>query len=133
MKGYSLADDFIDAVCERALLAALQHAPALYWELLDTLPPAAFAVERETWEAVAAAIESEAPTCVPDDWEPASEPHASAARLADLFQRRLLAEAQERLAWALHDPTVPASALATLLEEEAAGVQAAIRETASGR
>ena len=45
----------------------------------------------------------------------------------------MLAGAQERLAAALHDDTRPASELASLLEEEAAGVQAAIRETASGR
>lgn len=133
MKGYNLSDEFIDAASERATLAAIAREPALYWELLDTLPPGAFAAEPATWEAVAAAIESETPATVPDDWTPASDPRQSAALLADLFQRRLLASAQERLALALHDPDVPASELATLLEEEAAGVQAAIRATASGR
>lgn len=133
MKGYNLSDDFVDAELERATLAAIAQAPALYWELLDTLPAGAFAAEPETWEAIAAAIEAEAPARVPDGWKPASDPHACAQRLADLFQRRLLAEAQERLAQALHNPDVPASELATMLETEAASVQAAIRETASGR
>ena len=133
MRAYRLADDFIDSECERAILAALAHSPALYWELLDTLPAGAFAAERETWERVAAAIEAEQPASVPADWPPAHDPQASATRLADLFQRRLLADAQERLAQALHNETIPAAELAAMLEEEAAGAQAAIRETASGR
>lgn len=133
MKGYNLSDDFVDDDLERATLAAIAQAPTLYWELLDTLPAGAFVAEPETWEAVAAAIEAEERASVPDGWKPASDPQASAQRLADLFQRRLLAEAQERLAQALHDPDVPASELATMLETEAASVQAAIRETASGR
>ena len=133
MKSYNLSDDFIDADLERATLAAIAQAPALYWELLDTLPAGAFVAEPETWDAVAKAIEAEVRASVPDDWKPASDPQASAQCLADLFQRRLLAGAQERLALALHDRNVPASELATMLEAEAASVQAAIRETASGR
>jgi replicative DNA helicase len=133
VKGYNLSDDFVDADLERATLAAVAQAPALYWELLDTLPAGAFVAEPETWSSVAKAIEAEERASVPGDWKPASDPQASAQLLADLFQRRLLAEAQERLALALHDRNVPASELATMLEAEAASVQAAIRETASGR
>lgn len=133
MKTYHLADDFVDVEAERGTLAAIATTPALYWELLDTLPAGAFTVEAETWGAVAQAIEAEMPAPVPADWAPAGNPQASARRLADLFQRRLLAGAQERLALALHDFETPASELATLLETEAASVQAALRETASGR
>ncbi len=133
MKGYNLSDEFVDLDLERAILAAIVRAPALYWELLDTLPAGAFVAEPDTWEAVARAIEAEARASVPDDWAPASDPQAGAQTLADLFQRRLLAAAQERLALALHDRGVPASELATLLETEAANVHAAIRATASGR
>ena len=59
MKAYSLIDDFIDTAEERALMAAIAGAPALYWELLDTLPTEAFAAEPEAWGALAAAIEAE--------------------------------------------------------------------------
>ena len=51
----------------------------------------------------------------------------------DLHQRRLLAAAQERLAQALFDETTPATDIATLLEEEALRVQAALRDTTAGR
>lgn len=133
MKSYNLGDEFIDSELERGIIAAVAREPALYWELLDTLPAGAFTAELETWEAIAQAIEAETAPTVPDEWKPAGDADASARRLADLYQRRLLAGAQERLAMALHDFELPASELATLLEEEAAGVQAAIRETASGR
>lgn len=133
MKGYRLADEFVDSELERSVIAAVARTPSLYWELLDTLPAGAFAAEPETWERVARAIETETTPELPDEWEPASDAQASAQRLADCFQRRLLADAQERLAKALHDDATPASRLATMLEEEAAGVQAAIRETSSGR
>lgn len=133
MKAYNLADEFVDGELERGIIAAVSSSPALYWELLDTLPPGAFVVEPEAWEAVAAAIEHETPASAPDGWSAAPDPQESAARLADLYQRRLLADAQERLAQALHDPGTPAARLASMLEEEAASVQAAIRETASGR
>jgi replicative DNA helicase len=133
MKGYRLADEFVDIELERAVIAAIARSPSLYWELLDTLPAGAFAAEPETWERVARAIETETPPELPGEWAPGSDAQGDAQRLADLFQRRLLADAQERLAQALHDANTPASRLATMLEEEAAGVQAAIRETASGR
>lgn len=133
MKGYRLADEFVESELERSVIAAVARTPSLYWELLDTLPAGAFAAEPETWERVARAIETETTPELPDEWEPASDAQASAQRLADCFQRRLLADAQERLAQALHDESIPASRLATMLEEEAAGVQAAIRETSAGR
>ena len=66
---------------------------------------------------------------VPTDWLPAPDPHATARRLRDLHQRRLLAAAQERLAQALFDETTPATDIVTLLEEEALRVQAALRNT----
>jgi len=50
-----------------------------------------------------------------------------------LYQRRLLAAAQERLAQALFDETTPATDIVTLLEEESLRVQAALRNTTAGR
>ena len=61
------------------------------------------------------------------------DPHATARRLVDLHQRRLLAAAQERLAQALFDETTAATDIVTLLEEEALRVQAALRNNTADR
>lgn len=133
MQPYHLQDEFRDATAERQLLAALAHHPTLYFTLLDTVPTDVFTDTQEVWQRLAVAVETGQPLTVPADWAPASDPHATAQHLADLHQRRLLAAAQERLAAALFDPTIPASTLAALLEAEALRVQTAIRETAAGR
>jgi replicative DNA helicase len=133
MQTYHLQDEFRDATAERQLLAALAHQPTLYFTLLDTLPTGSFTDTQEVWQRLAVALETGQPPMVSPDWTPAPDPHATAQHLADLHQRRLLAAAQERLAAALFDPTIPASTLAALLEAEALQVQTAIRETAAGR
>jgi replicative DNA helicase len=70
---------------------------------------------------------------VPAAWVPTPDPRATAGRLVDLHQRRLLAAAQERLAQALFDETTPAADILTVLEEEALRVQTALRGTTAGR
>jgi replicative DNA helicase len=106
--------------------------PALYWELLDLLPAGAFADAEaaEAWEQLAAAVEAEKTPEAPP-WAPAADPRATARAVADKLQRRILAEALERLAAGLYSET-PAAELAAVLEEEAARAQAAIRETQAG-
>jgi replicative DNA helicase len=133
MQRYHLADDFTDVLAEQALLASLTRTPTLYWELLELLTPDVFSQEADTWRAVALALETAQSPSVPADWSPAPDPHTTARRLVDLHQRRLLAAAQERLAQALFDDTTPATAIATLLEEEALRVQAALRSAETGR
>ena len=133
MHRYHLKDEFTDVVMERALIAALANEPALYFELHDILSPDAFTDTEGIWQQLTLAIETGQPPSIPPDWRPTSDPHTTARRLADLYQRRLLAATQERLAQALFDETIPAATLATLLEEEALRVQAAMRETAAGR
>ncbi len=135
MKTYNLGDRFREPDLERGVIAALAHDPSLYWELLDTLAPGTFSVEPAAWETLSGRLErDEAPgDAAPDDWTASTDPEADAGKLADLYQRRLLAEAQERLAAALADPNVSGAELARQLEEEGAKVQAAIRELESGR
>jgi replicative DNA helicase len=133
MQRFDLADDFIDPAAERALIAAVAQQPDLYWELLDRLPARAFAVEAEAWARVSTAIEAEQSTPVPDGWTPAADAAAGACHLADLCQRRWLAEAQERLGHALYDLDRPAAEIATLFEEELIRIQAAQRETQATR
>jgi replicative DNA helicase len=133
MQSYHLTDEFTDSEAEQAILASLTHSPGLYWDVLDLLTPEVFSQETATWHALTLALETGQPPSVPADWVPASDPHATARRLVDLHQRRLLAAAQERLAQALFDDSVPATDIATLLEEEALRVQAALRDTTAGR
>jgi replicative DNA helicase len=132
MQSYHLTDEFSDPAAEQALLASLTYSPGLYWELLDLLTSEAFTTEADTWRALARALETGQPPSMPVDWFPAPDPHATAQRLVDLHQRRLLAATQERLAQALFDETTPAKDIVTLLEEEALRVQAALRNTTAG-
>ena len=133
MQTYHLTDEFTDVAAEQALLACLAHTPTLYWELLDCLSPELFPVEAATWQRVAQALDLEQRPTLPADWLPAVNPHATAQRLRELHQRRLLAATQERLAQALFDDTVPTTQIAALLEEEALRVQTALRSTEAGR
>ena len=133
MQSYHLTDEFTDIEAEQALLASLMQSPGLYWDLLDLLTPEVFSHETPTWQALALALETGQPPSLPADWLPASDPHATAHRLVDLYQRRLLAVAQERLAQALFDETTPAPDIVALLEEEALRIQAALRDTTAGR
>jgi len=133
MHTYHLQDEFTDCSAEQSLLASLAAAPARYWELLDVLTPDLFPTTQATWQPLAQALEAAQAPRVPAEWPPAPDPHATAQRLVDLHQRRLLAAAQERLAQALFDATVPAAEIATLLEEEALRVQTALRSAEAGR
>jgi replicative DNA helicase len=133
MQSYHLTDEFTDIEAEQALLASLTQSPGLYWDLLDLLTSEVFSHETPTWQALALALETGQSPSLPADWLPASDPHATAHRLVDLHQRRLLAVAQERLAQALFDETTPAPDIVALLEEEALRIQAALRDTTAGR
>src|SRR5215467_376710 len=133
MQSYHLTDEFTDIEAEQALLASLIQSPGLYWDLLDLLTPEVFSHETPTWQALALTLETGQSPSLPADWLPASDPHATAHRLVDLHQRRLLAVAQERLAQALFDETTPAPDIVALLEEEALRIQAALRDTTAGR
>ena len=133
MQTYHLADEFTDTPAEQALLASLAAAPARYWELGDALTADLFPTEAATWQALVLVLDAGHPAAVPADWRPAPDPHATAQRLLDLHQRRLLAQTQERLAQALFDEATPATDIATLLEEEALRVQTALRSADAGR
>src|SRR5690242_10404776 len=133
MHTYHLQDEFTDSSAERSLLAALAGHPELYGELCDVLIPDLFASTPDLWQPLVVAMETTQCPHVPTDWLPAPDPHATAQRLVDLHQRRLLATAQERLAQALFDETTPATDIITLLEEEALRVQAVLRNNTADR
>jgi len=98
MQSYHLTDEFTDILAEQALLASLAHSPTLYWDLVDLLMSEVFTKEVDTWQAFVLALETGQSPRVPADWTAAPDPHATARRLVDLHQRRLLTAAQERLA-----------------------------------
>lgn len=132
-KSFHLADEFTDLETERGLIAAITVSPELYFQLVDLLPRGTFPHEAEAWDKLSAAVEAEQPPG-PCGWTPAPDPAAAAARLADLFQRRLMVEAWERrIAPALYDLARPAGEVISLLETETAGVQAAVREFSAGQ
>lgn len=136
MNSFQLVDEFNDLETERGVIAAIAAKPDLYWELLDFLPAEAFSAEQAAWQNLSQAIETEQPVASSvtglADWTAAPDPKAAAQRLADLYQRRLLAGLQENLAAALYSAR-PAPELLSLLDEEVARVQSAVRETHSGK
>ena len=133
MQTFNLRDEWTSLETERALVAAVSQDPALYWELLDSLPAGVFAFDEtgEAWALVAEAIEAERKPTAPE-WTPASNPQEAAGRLADLLQRRLLAEAMETVAGNLNSER-PAAEVLTEAEEAIARAQAAIRATQAGK
>jgi replicative DNA helicase len=133
MQTYHLADEFTDPAAEQALLARLGATPTHYWELAGALTVDLFPTETATWQTLTTALDAGHPATVPADWLPAPDPPATAQRLRDLHQRRLLAAVQERLAQALFDDATSAPEIATLLEEEALRVQTALRSADAGR
>lgn len=131
IQAYHLAHEFMDLEAERSMLASLVHNTQLYWQHLDLLDDS-FAMEREAWETLRNAITEERSCKVAEDWSCASDPVATARRLADLRQKRLLADLQERMALALRSEQ-SAPELLAMLEEEVARTQQAVRETSTGK
>ena len=134
MQTFNLRDEWTSLETEQALIAAIAQDPALYWELLDTLPADVFAFDEtgDAWREIATAIEAEKAPALSSEWAPASDPQAAARRLADLLQRRLLAQAMETVASELYGER-PAAEVLTGAEEAIARAQAAIRATQAGK
>ncbi len=133
IRTFNLADEFIDAAAEQSLLASLVQHQDLYWDVVDWLPAGAFMQESAVWDAIGAGVETSTNVVVPNTWTPAPDPQATARRLSDLYQRRLLAGAQQRLATALYSEEHSAVQVARMLEDEAAAIQNAVQEAQSGQ
>jgi replicative DNA helicase len=125
-KDLSLAQDFTDSAGERALLAAIAADPSLYWELQGSLPADAFLHEASVWKQLLQAIETDQPG-PRIEGAGTSQPHGLAARLADLTQRRMLADLQESLGRALYSET-SAQTILTMLEERTAQARLLLQE-----
>lgn len=130
LQTYHLADEFADREAERAVLASLVHTPRLYWEHVDLLSDA-FLLEKEAWGALSAAICEEKIPSLPEAWPCAPDLAAMVQRLAELAQRRALADLQERMARELHSPRSSVEVL-EMFEEELARTRTRLGESRSG-
>lgn len=129
---YELADEYTSPGAERSLLTRLCQNPNLYWEL--DLAPEVFAEHAEDYQALSAAVEAEAGVPdPPEDWPEATDPHAVAAELTDLWQRRQLAELNEDLARRTATESEDAAAILEDVEEQAATIRGALQSDAAGR
>ena len=90
MHTYHLQDEFTDSSAERGLLAALAGHPQLYDELCDVLISDLFVSTQDTWQPLVVAMDAAQCPCVPTEWLPAPDPHATVHRLVDLQEAALV-------------------------------------------
>jgi len=130
---FTLAEAFTDPKLERSLLAAIAANPEVYWEVLDLLPPEALTETRQVYEQLGEAIVKNDPLPEIDvDEKEAPDPVAAARELADLYQRRLLAESAQKFMDGLYDK-IPVDELINVLETGLVRAQQAVREVQAGR
>ncbi|KAF0250412.1 MAG: hypothetical protein FD167_191 [bacterium] len=131
MKEFRLSHEFVDKTAEQELIKAISLDSKVYWQICDLLCLETFVAEKETWQYLLNKIEAEEQIIVPDSWTASQDPETTAKHLLDLFQRRLLAELQERLATLLYGKQ-QASDIISFLEDEATKIQVAIKDTQPG-
>lgn len=129
---YSIADAFKDEEAERGLLAAIAANPEIYFRVIDMAPPEVWTEHAAAFEAMVAAIEKGEPVTNPG-WEPVSDPEAAARKLANLYQKRLLASLLEGVSDQLHNTEEPAANLIAELENGVSSIHQAIRELRAGQ
>ncbi|MDI6791049.1 MAG: DnaB-like helicase C-terminal domain-containing protein [Thermodesulfobacteriota bacterium] len=132
---FSFADQFIDPRLEWSLLAAMVADPNVYWETLDSLPPGVLMVGQAAYDIIAAAVEAEKPIPPFDNLKevsPAPDPSTAAKELANLYQKRHLAQMVQVLADKLRGES-KAEELIAQTESELTQIQTAIREMRSGQ
>ena len=130
-KKYNLANEFINADLEKALLAAMASQPELYWEIVDLVPAEVWTEEKATFLQFVSAISEQKPFPAVEG-EVASDPLGVAHELAELYQKRLLAELAQTFLGDLRGET-PSGGLITSLEQNLAKVQQAVKELEAGR
>jgi replicative DNA helicase len=130
MRTFDLSDDFILEQLERELLAAVIARPELYWEVEDLLTADAFGVHGQEWQRIGQAVRS-GESVEGESWgEPAANGLATAHRIADLYRHRMVAEAQQKIAAALYDPSEDGEALIARFEDEANNLKTRVRKIA---
>jgi len=132
---FSFAGQFVNPDLEWALLAAIISDPPKYWETLDSLPPGVLTVGQAAYEIIAAAVEAEKPIPPIDTLNtvsPTPDPSLAARELANLYQKRLLAQMIQPFTEKLRGE-IKADELIAQTEVELTRIQTAIREMRSGQ
>ena len=132
---FSFADQFVNPDLEWSLLAAIVADPPKYWETLDSLPPGVLTEAQPAYETIAAAVEAEKPIPPIDNLKemaPAPDPSLAARELANLYQKRLLAQMIQPFTEKLRGE-IKADELIAQTEAELTRIQTAIREMRSGQ
>lgn len=125
---FKLAEEFTSPELEQELLKAMIDNPQVYWQVLDLLPPEVFVEHRKSFEIMAAAIEDEDPLPTLEfNRDAAEDPREAATQLADLYQKRLLADLGQRFIQSLHNEK-PATELIREFEDSLNDVQQAVKE-----
>lgn len=129
---YLLASRFVRPDLETGMLAALAAKPDLYWQTLDLLHPDAFTEDRrQLFVDLVAAIEQERPLPAVAG-EPVADPLEAARQLADLHQKRMLADLLQQGIEEL-EQAESASALIGRMESGLTYVQQVVREARAGQ
>jgi len=130
---FTFADQFKNTSAEDSVLSALMKNPETYWNIIDILPPEAWTAGKWKFEQLAEAIERDK-TLPPIEieGEPAKKPVEVARQLADLYQKRLLANSLQESLDNLRDGK-PALELISDLENELSLVQQSIGDMKAGR
>lgn len=132
---FSLADQFVNPGLEMSLLAAMVADPTKYWETLDLLPPGVLTVGQAIYTTIAAAVEAEKPVPPIDNLKevaPDPDPSLAARDLANLYQKRLLAQMVQTFIEKLRGNSA-ANDLIAETETDLTRIQTAIREMRSGQ
>ena len=119
---------YVNVELEKRLIAGILARPEIYWEILDIMPPEALTETREIYKDIVKAIENEKPLPQIDIEAKPIEDYESVAReLANLYQKRLLANFLQELSDELRGEKL-ASELITNIEEKLAWIQQSIKE-----
>ncbi|WP_320020440.1 DnaB-like helicase C-terminal domain-containing protein [Labilibaculum manganireducens] len=133
-KKFLLANEFVDTELESSLIATIKKKPDIYWEIIDILPSEAWEAERDKFEIIAEAIEQNKPIpALGVTKSPVSDPVVVARELADLYQKRLLADLAQDFLGDLRGNEKHATSLITDLEDQLSSVQQAVKELKASR
>ena len=130
---YTIASDFVKPELEKSLVSAILANPELYWQVIDLLPPGSFTEIQDQFQLISEAIEQEKPLpSIELKEEPALQPLETAKELAELFQKRLLADLLESCLSNIRGKS-PAKDLISQLETNLIKVQQTVQEVKTGR
>ncbi len=130
---YQLADQFIDPELEKSLLAALlQNPEQIYFNVIDYLSESTFSVHAKEFLLIANAIVDRKPLPLfENNSEPHPDPEAAAKRLAELYEKRIMAAHIQQFIIDLREGK-SSSELKSMMESGLTEVEQAVRQLRNG-